>query len=122
MLLAALEQRERGEGEAVRQTHFELAALMRGAADRQLRREGDSLSDEEWLAGLPDELERAGLDPALQDDLSQLLERCTAVRYGGAVPTAWAVDETFALARGSLEQLSGRAPAPAAAAVGEASP
>jgi len=53
-------------------------------------------SDEEWLAAVR---ARAELGRDSVADLEDLFARSEAVKYGGARPTRWALDETFALAR-----------------------
>jgi hypothetical protein len=89
----------------LRAAHFEVAALVRGAVDGRLGRDGAARSDEEWLAGLDSELARAGADPALASDAAALLERCTAVRWAGRAPSSFGARETFEGARDLIERV-----------------
>jgi len=77
-----------GDDPLVGDWHGELAQLLRVAhGDEQ-----SGWSDEEWV-------ERAELSAETRDELRALFDVCAAVRYGGARPTRFAVEETFERAR-----------------------
>lgn len=68
--------------------HAELTRILRSAHSDD--RAG--WSDAEWI-------ERAALDPQQRAELRELLAVCAAVKYGGARPTRFAVEETMERAR-----------------------
>ena len=73
-----------GDAAALANVHRELAHLLRTAY-------GDSShgwSDEEWV-------ERAELSEEQRADLRVVLSTCAEVKYGGARPTRFAVEETL---------------------------
>ena len=95
---AALARPMDGEDPSVGDWHGELAHLLRAAhGDDQ-----SGWSDEEWV-------ERAELSAEQRAELRSLFEVCAAVRYGGARPTRFAIEETLARARalmGSAEEVA----------------
>ena len=85
---AKLERPIDGDDPRVGDWHGELAQILRVAhGDEQ-----SGWSDEEWV-------ERAELSAELRDELRALFDVCAAVRYGGARPTRFAVEETLERAR-----------------------
>lgn len=85
---AKLDQPIDGDDPRVGDWHGELAQILRVAhGDEQ-----SGWSDEEWV-------ERAELSAELRDELRALFDVCAAVRYGGARPTRFAVEETLERAR-----------------------
>jgi len=107
--LAALERAAKDGGAP--EGCFALTRLLREAADRLASRPREGLTDQEWLAGLAAAHE---LPAGVQEDLAEVLERASRLKYAGEVPTPWALGELFAGARATLEALgSARTVAPA---------
>jgi len=77
-----------GDDPGVVHFHAELTRILRAAySDDQA-----GWSDEEWI-------EHADLSVAQREELKGLFAACAAVKYGGARPTRFAIEETLALAR-----------------------
>jgi len=75
--------------------HYDLTRLVREAADAREGGDRGGLTDAEWLATMRG---TSLFTPALED----LLSRAEAVKYGGEVPTSWALEEAYASARTAL--------------------
>ncbi len=89
-----LARRDLDDPLAVRALHFELTATLRrhyDALDGAVSRR--AMTDEEWLAAV------ATQRPALVEPLGELFTQSREVKYGGRVPTAWAVRETVEKSR-----------------------
>lgn len=86
--LASLGPATEGGGPEFVAWHGELTRILRSAySDDQA-----GWSDEEWV-------ERADLTQAQRAELREVLTSCAAVKYGGARPTSFAVEETLERAR-----------------------
>jgi len=86
--LDALGRTVDGEDPGVVPLHAELTQILRAAYSEDQA----GMSDEEWI-------ERADLSVVEREELKGLFATCAAVKYGGARPTRFAVEETLALAR-----------------------
>ena len=89
-----------GDVDALRRQHYELTQLVRDAMDQRLGSELAGLTDAEWMRAVQ---ARPNLPAGLKTELAAVLERAEAVKYGRAIPTSWAVDETLGHARRALE-------------------
>ena len=93
------------EPEAVRERYYELKRLLRRSfEERFVTRAG--LTDAEWIAALRGARD---LPPAAVEQTARLVEEAERVKYAGGTPSDWALQETFAAARGVLEALSASA-------------
>lgn len=103
---AGLDRTGRDDPARVRALMYELSALLRIAAERRLGESLAARSDEEWVAAA-----RASgrLPDALVDELERVLAECAAVKYAGARPTRFAVDDVLRRAEALLSELSARA-------------
>jgi hypothetical protein len=97
--LAALDPRTL-DAAGVQAAYFAITAALREAFDRRLGAERAGLTDAEWLAAAQASGKLAEAD---LDLLSDLLRSSAAVKYGGAQPTHWALQETLERARALLE-------------------
>jgi len=79
---------------------FALTELVREAVDRCLVQDASGCTDSEWLACV-----RTRLPSVVAADVADLLDRTEALKYGGQVPTQWALDEVFRTAQRTLDQL-----------------
>ena len=86
--LASLGEGVEGDGPLVVAWHGELTRILRAAYSD----DHAGWSDEEWV-------ERAALTEAQRVELRGILASCAAVKYGGARPTRFAVEETLERAR-----------------------
>lgn len=86
---------------------YELAALLRSAAERSVAGQAPKpgLTDEEWLAALRAEGSLGGEDV---DELESLLAVCADLRYAGARPTRFAALDLLGRAEALLRRLSAR--------------
>jgi len=95
---------DRAEGAvAARAQHYELTRILRRATDARLgvRREG--LTDGEWL----EVIQASGrISAQVSRDMGQVFDRAEVVKYAGAAPSSWAVEETFDEARRTLAGVS----------------
>lgn len=106
--LDALASRDAEQRESVRETCYELTALVRGAFDARDGAARSALTDAEWLAALAPSVEGG-----VRAELEALLRDASEVKYAGRHPTHWAVREMLERARKALEW-SARAPERAA--------
>ena len=96
--------------EALRPLMVELSRLLRRAGEERLDAPRPAATDEEWIATL----RAAGRHPArLVDDLEVLLADCAAVKFAGARPTRFAVQDTLERAETTLRALAQPEPLPA---------
>jgi hypothetical protein len=102
--LERLRALEAEAAERSRERCYELTRLLRQAGDELTRKPRGALTDEEWLAAVRTSLE---IPRGIVDELALVFERAARVKYAGEVPTDWALQETFAKARGALEALRG---------------
>jgi hypothetical protein len=100
--LRALEEARAASGERC----YELTRLLRAAGDERTRTPRAALTDEEWLAAVHASLE---IPRGVVTQLEAVFARAARVKYAGEAPTDWALQETFAAARGALEALRGGA-------------
>jgi hypothetical protein len=100
--LAAIDPRALAGPAEVQAAHYAITAAVRAAFDARLGFDRDAAAgrtDEEWLAAA----RASGKLAASEGDLlADLLRACAAVKYGGARPTHWAVQETLERARALL--------------------
>jgi hypothetical protein len=88
---------------AARAQHYELTSILRRATDERLGVRRDGLTDVEWL----DVIQASGrISAEVSRDMSRVFDRAEAVKYAGAAPSSWALDETFDEARRTLEGVS----------------
>jgi hypothetical protein len=106
--LEALSSRDVEQRESVRDTYYELTALVRSAFDAREGAARSALTDAEWLAALAPSVEAN-----VRAELEALLRDASEVKYAGRHPTHWAVREMLERARKALEW-SARAPERAA--------
>lgn len=106
--LDALAARDAEQRESVRDTCYELTALVRSAFDAREGAARSALTDAEWLAALAPSVEAS-----VRAELAALLRDASEVKYAGRHPTHWAVREMLERARKALEW-SARAPERAA--------
>ena len=111
--LAAIEPRGLSDPGEVQAAYFQITAAVREGidarlgADRAGRTGRAGLTDDEWVAALA---ESDSLSAEDLDLLADLLGSCAAVKYGGARPTHWAVEEVLGRARSFLESSPVRGP------------
>lgn len=86
--LASLGEAVDGDAPQVVAWHGELTRILRAAYSD----DHEGWSDEEWI-------ERAELSDAQREELRGLFAACAAVKYGGARPTRFAVEDTLERAR-----------------------
>lgn len=91
--------------EAERPLAIELAALLRSAAERAAAVEAprSGLTDREWVGALEHE---DALLPEQRAELRSLLEACGLMKFAGARPTRFAVDDLLARAESLLHELA----------------
>jgi hypothetical protein len=91
------------EGDA-RPLAFELAVLLRCAADRRAGFDAtrEALTDDEWLEGLR---ERGSLEECDTTGLEGVLRGCATIKYAGARPTRFAVQDLLSRAEQLLVRL-----------------
>lgn len=86
----------------IRDVHYELSELLRSGVDDSLGEDRRGLTDEEWIADLE---RRQALSESMRADLARLLEAAGGIKYGGAAPSPWAVEEHLAAAERFRAQL-----------------
>ncbi len=92
--LASLEGAVDGDDPLIVAWHGELTRILRAAySDEQA-----GWSDEEWI-------ERAELSAAHREELRGLFAACAAVKYAGARPTRFAIEETLSRARALVSEV-----------------
>ncbi|GEM_PF-3320885 len=98
-------------GAKAKDVSSQLAFLLRSAAQHQLTTLQAGQADEEWL----DHMRAEGQD-ALADEFAPLLETCERIRFGGLIPTRFALDELLQASESVLARLAPDAPDPKGAA------
>ncbi|MFT4541554.1 MAG: hypothetical protein ACI841_000204 [Planctomycetota bacterium] len=88
-LLGQLKAGASDEPDAVRALSFEIARLLRGAVDRHLGEPQPARDDEEWLAHVEGQLSSS----ELFDEVRTILQQCESTKFGGELPTRFAVEE-----------------------------
>jgi len=86
----------------IREVHYELSELLRSGVDDSLGEDRRGLSDDEWIADLE---RRQALSATMRADLARLLTAAGGIKYGGAEPSPWAVEENLAAAERFRAQL-----------------
>lgn len=94
---------EAAEGERARALAYELSALVRERVDRARGVDDAGRTDDEWLGRVDAEPELA----AVAADLRVLLGACAEVKYGGRVPTRFALGELVGRAERVLGAVEG---------------
>ena len=100
------------DGAGARAAYYELTAAVREGIDARTGSDRRGLTDPEWLAALDG---APGVSSEERGLLGELLETSAAVKYGGRVPTHWALEEALSRARGLLRTGSGEASTASAA-------
>ena len=98
--------------DSVRALAFGLTDVVRRAfAEAGIAVELRGATDEEWIEAVRVKGAAAGIDAATLERTADVMAACESIKYGGDVPTRFAIDELVGHARAVLDGVSAAGPA-----------